>query len=346
MQPFEILTRRGQVRRLARLAHQALAAYGIAELRLTALAHGDNTTFRVDAADGERYVLRIHRPSRKTPNDVRSELLWLTALQQESNLVAPTPVLTCAGDVLTLASSAEVPEPRMCALLRWLPGHFVDVGLTPAHLERVGAFMARLQNSGAQFKPPDGFMRGRLDHLCGKPPGISGTAARQTIDNPDDEAAALQLVTEICSAEDGRRVQQFIGKIRAVQRIVGQGPDSFGLIHGDLHQENYLFHRGEIRAIDFDDCGYGYYLYDLAVTVFNVRFRENTPLLRERLLAGYRSIRPLSVEHEQYLDTFMDLRDLQMMLWEIEMRNHPAFRTTWKASVRATLDYIKGVVEQ
>ena len=88
--------------------------------------------------------------------------------------------------------------------------------------------------------------------------------------------------------------------------MLGQGPETFGLVHGDLHQENYLFHQGQVRAIDFDDCGFGHYIYDIAVTLFNVRFRDNTPQLRESFLAGYRSIRPLSAEHEQYLDTFAE----------------------------------------
>ena len=37
-----------------------LAAYDLYESRLTVMLHGDNTTFRVDLAAGERYVLRIH----------------------------------------------------------------------------------------------------------------------------------------------------------------------------------------------------------------------------------------------------------------------------------------------
>jgi Ser/Thr protein kinase RdoA (MazF antagonist) len=346
MMPFESLPRRGQLRGLRQLARQALAAYAIAEPRLTPLTHADNTTFRIDDRDGERYVLRIHRPSRKTPEEVQSEMLWLAALRHETDLVVPIPVPNRAGDLVVLASAAEVPEPRMCVLLRWVAGRFLDGGLTSAHLERVGAFMARLQSSGAVFKPPDTFRRGRLDNLYGKPRGVSEAFARQHIDNPEDEAAAIQLVADICSAEDARRVEQLILKIRVVQRLVGQGPATFGLIHGDLHQENYLFHQGQVRAIDFDDCGYGYYLYDIAVTLFNVRFRADTPLLREGFLAGYRSVRPLSIEHEQHLDAFMDLRDIQMMLWEIEMRNHPVFRDTWAASVKETLRYIKEVVER
>jgi Ser/Thr protein kinase RdoA (MazF antagonist) len=32
----------------------------------------------------------------------------------------------------------------------------------------------------------------------------------------------------------------------------------------DLHQWNYLFLDQALRAIDFDDCGWGYYAYDMA----------------------------------------------------------------------------------
>jgi Ser/Thr protein kinase RdoA (MazF antagonist) len=272
-------------------------------------------------------------------------MMWLTALRKDTDLVVPQPVPTLNGDLATVVSVEGVPEPRICVLLRWITGRFVNDRLTPSHLERVGAFMARLHVSGAQFKPPAGFVRGRLDNLYGKPPGISEALARQQVDNPDDEATAIRLVAEVCSPDDGARVEKLIKKIRAVQRAVGQGPETFGLIHGDLHQENYLFHQGQVRAIDFDDCGYGYYLYDIAVTLFNVNWRDDSAVLREGLLAGYRSVRPLSPEHEQVLDTFMDLRDLQMMIWAIEMRDHPAFRDRWESEVKEVLEYMKEIFE-
>jgi Ser/Thr protein kinase RdoA (MazF antagonist) len=350
MKPFEILTNAGQLNRLRRLAVNALAAYDLEEPRLTPLLHEDNTTFRVDHANGERYVLRIHRPLR-TVEAVRSEMTWLAALRRETEFVVPEPIPTRNGDLVTVTGVEGVPEPRICVLFHWVEGRFLDARLTPSHLARVGALMAGLQVHGAQFQPPDGFVRGRLDNLTDgarrtAARGASEAVVRGQIDHPEDEIAAIRLITEICSPEDGARVATLIGKVREAQRVVGQGPETFGLIHGDLHQGNYLFHGDQVRAIDFDDCGYGYYLYDMAVTLSEVNRRKNTPALRKSFLAGYRRVRHFSPEQEQYLDTFIALRDLQLMTWKIEMRAHPAFRAGWAASVKEMLQDIKDFVER
>lgn len=350
MKPFETLTNAGQLHRLRRLAVNVLKAYDVREPHLTPLLHEDNTTFRVDTTHEERYVLRIHRPLR-TVNAVRSEMTWLAALRRETEFVVPEPIPTRDGDLLTVTSLEGIPEPRICVLFRWVEGRFLDAMLTPSHLERVGAFMAGLQSHGASFQRPDGFMRGRLDHLTDQARRISArgdseATVRGQIDHPDDETAAIRLITEICSPEDGARVATILRKIREVQRAVGQGPETFGLIHGDLHQGNYLFHEGQVRAIDFDDCGYGYYLYDMAVTLSEVNWRKNTPALRKSFLTGYRSVRKLSPEHEQFLDTFIALRDLQLLIWKIEMRDHPAFRDGWASSAKEMLQDIKDFIER
>jgi Ser/Thr protein kinase RdoA (MazF antagonist) len=46
--------------------------------------------------------------------------------------------------------------------------------------------------------------------------------------------------------------------------LLGRAAPLWGLIHADLHRDNILLHHGEIGVIDFDDCGWGYYLFDLA----------------------------------------------------------------------------------
>ena len=322
MMAFRDLSMRGQLGRLRRLAEEALVTYGLTPERLVPLAHLENTTFRVDVPGGDRYVLRIHRtggspvhPPRSV-EDVRSETTWLTALRREARLAVPEPILTTDGSPLAVADVPGVPEPRVCVLFRWSEGRFLDAGLTPSHLERVGGFIARLHDHAVHFAPPADFVRWRVAD-------ISGDAA----------AWAAGVVGELCGPGAAATVEAVLGEVRRAKGELGEGPGEFGLIHADLHQENYLFHRGQVCAIDFDDCGWGHYIYDLAVTLSELRWRPDYPALRAGLLRGYRAVRPLPTDYEQYLKTFQGLRMLLLVLWFLEQRSHPAF-PDWEREVQ------------
>jgi Ser/Thr protein kinase RdoA (MazF antagonist) len=327
---FAGLSYRGQVARLRRLARAALARYdlGPGEARLTLLAHMENTTFRVDADGGARYMLRVHRTShtpsqpRRSLANVRSEMLWLAALRRDTDLVVPAPLTSRDGALCVVAEAPGVPEPRICALLCWVDGRFINARLTPTHLERVGAFIARLHDHTATWETPSGLERGRVGHLS-------------------DEVAAsiLATITADYGSEDVATIERVIRLTQATQRALAHQPGSSGLIHGDLHQDNYLFHRGEVRAIDFDDCGWGTYLYDLAVTPSEIRHRAHYPALRAALLRGYQRLRPLATDHERHLDTLVAWRQLQLIVWFLEQRHHPGF-AHWQASVRDGLDQL------
>jgi Ser/Thr protein kinase RdoA (MazF antagonist) len=97
-------------------------------------------------------------------------------------------------------------------------------------------------------------------------------------------------------------VQERVGEI--AERL-GTDRGVFGLIHADLIFPNVLFQRGEACAIDFDDCGFGYFLYDLAILLDRIEMRADYPALRAALLDGYRQVRPLAREHEAHLDLFV-----------------------------------------
>ena len=71
-----------------------------------------------------------------------------------------------------------------------------------------------------------------------------------------------------------------------------------------LHS-NIVFHRGSPHPIDFDDCDFGYFLYDIATLLGRIEMREGYATLRAALLDGYRQVRPLSAEHEAHLDLFV-----------------------------------------
>jgi hypothetical protein len=96
-------------------------------------------------------------------------------------------------------------------------------------------------------------------------------------DNPSREDAdrSLQLVQELFTVGDAAILAAAFDVVWATTRALAAEPGAAGLIHGDLHQANYLCDGWDVRAIDFDDCGWGFRLYDVAVTLSELAGRPH-----------------------------------------------------------------------
>ena len=302
---------RQRVARLRRLAARALDAYPLADRELRFIADEDNATFRVDATapDGRgRFLLRVHRPGRHGRGvdpaaAIGSELAWLTALRGGTGLAVPVPFRTAGGELTTVAASPGVPEPRVCSVLRWMDGRIHSAAPRPVHLRRLGDVMARLHNHAAQWRVPPGFVRIRWDWetFFGDTMVYGGVSA----------AGAWDLLP----GELRRRCDRVASGMRRVLAGLGEGGGSFGLIHADLHLGNALFWRDEVRVIDFDDCGFGYWLYDIAVALWELRDRDDYQDFRSALIDGYTRHRPLPPGGLAHLDDFIATREVAFMLW-------------------------------
>ena len=97
-------------------------------------------------------------------------------------------------------------------------------------------------------------------------------------------------------------------KIVSRLTVFGQGQESFGLIHADMRLANLLIDNRTTRPIDFDDCGMGWYLYDIATSISFMEDNPQVPALKEAWVKGYRKMRDLSDENEAEIDTFVMLR--------------------------------------
>jgi Ser/Thr protein kinase RdoA (MazF antagonist) len=95
----------------------------------------------------------------------------------------------------------------------------------------------------------------------------------------------------------------------------GKGKDRFGLIHGDLRLANLLIDGKDVKVIDFDDSGFGWFMYDAATPVSFYEHDPKVPHLLHSWLTGYKRVTDLPREDEEEIPTFIMLRRILLVAW-------------------------------
>lgn len=291
---------------LSRRAIEALAHWRLPEQVPELLKYRENAVFKVRLGDGGKAALRLHRPGYHERAALLSELQWMADLRSRG-LAVPRPLATPDGRLLVeLEAAASVT--RYGDLIGWMDGAPIGESGTPLSQDAgrlakiyfsVGAAMADLHTAADAWLPPPGFSRPAWDlqGLLGETPfwgrfwDCPGLA--------DDDRLFLGALRQ--------RLPPLLGAISSVL--------DFGLIHADIIRENVLVSEGGVAIIDFDDCGHGWRLFDLATTLLRNRREEHYAVIRTSLLNGYASRRPLSAEALSHLPLFLLLRGLTYIGW-------------------------------
>lgn len=333
--PYHELSGRGQLRRLRELARRALDQFGLDDARFDLLRWAENLGYRVtsprEAAGAPvgsehvpgQYMLRLHRPGYHSRVEIASELQWLEGLANAGHAV-PRPCVSGEGAWVVESGTSDVPVRYQCTLLRWVQGRVVAGPPKPAHFRRVGGLLARMHAQSSRWVRPACFDRMRWDW-----DGLFGYGRVFTLEGDaiwDAVPASMRAVW--------KRVAR---RVRLVMERFGAGPDVSGLIHADLHLANVLFAGAEARAIDFDECGWGYWIYDLAVALDGWDRQADYRQLRQALRDGYDEQHPLPGAHWRELETFMAARQLFLGLWVIDTAaTRPQWRRRAPVLLRAT----------
>ena len=287
------------------LAQAALTRYPLsADATATLCNVSENHTYRVD--DGARsYALRLHRPGYRTAHQIASELVWVDALREHGAVDTPATVPSRAGERVVDADGRNV------VLFEWLPGVIPDPEGDDAiaGFRTLGAVSARMHAHARAWRPPPGFDRPHwdYDHTLG-PHGYWGAWQDGLGIGPEERAQLHRLDAVI-----RRRLEAY-----------GAAADRFGLVHADIRLANLLVEDGHVRVIDFDDCGFAWFMYDFATTVSFMEDHPRVPELRAAWLEGYRSVAALHPDDEAELDTFVMLRRLLLVAW---IGSHHTFAT-------------------
>ena len=289
-------------------ARQALEAFGVTRAELCFVRLSENVTFRVtDVRDGSRLVLRLHRPWYHDIGELRSERLWTRALVH-AGVAAPEPLLTLDGEDFVQIEVAATGELRWAGLARWVDGELMadvvdretDPSVKAQHFARLGAIIATMHDQATGWTPPPGFQRHSVDAdgLMGPTP-FWGPFWDHDVFSPAERSRLL-----------GWR-----DMLHAALTRYGKPARTFSLIHADLHPHNVVIDRAHAAVIDFDDAGFGWHQYDLAVALVSYQDHPEFAAFRDACIAGYRSVRNLAEQDLALLPMFLLIRDMAQIGW-------------------------------
>ena len=237
--------------------------FGVDVAALEAVGGSVNSNFKLTAADGRRFFLRIYEEQDMAGALAEAELL--AALERHGVPTAP-PVPSRAG------SPAIAYLGKPVAVYPWVSGDIrCQAGVSPTDAEQVGSALARVHVVGRDLRVPEG--RFQIANLYQRLDQVARAAS------PELALAGQGIRARLERAERERDT--------ALPR---------GLIHGDLFRDNVLWDSDRIAAlIDFESASDGPLLFDLLVCVFAWCYTDEfVPELLSAMLAGYVRIRPLT----------------------------------------------------
>jgi len=278
-------------------AETALAPWGGRVVRL--ISHRENAVFEVRLENDRRAALRLHRPGYNGRAEISSELWWINALAARGFPV-PVPLATLQGQ-----NMIDVGDGLLATVLTWVDGQPIGAAGVPLAgnstqlYHELGSLLAEFHTESDKLNLPAHFQRRSwdCDGLLGEAPLWGRFWENPVLDN---KAHAVVLRARM-------RAIEFLERYRETA--------DFGLIHADALRENVFRQGPGLCLIDFDDSGFGFRMYDLAVALSQSVEDENYTALRQSLLAGYELRRPLSQSDIAAFPVFAMLRALASLGW-------------------------------
>jgi len=303
MTTFDQLSTDEKTARLRKLGEAALERYGIVPAAMTTIATSWNTVFRVDAENGERYVLRVSLPHYTEP-DGQGEIEWMGAIAGETDIPLPRPIRTLDGEPVVTASTPEVPEPRVCLLFSFVEGTMVN-DPSPEDSVAWGELTARLHRFSNSYRPP---------HPTGR------STFRSILPFPHDRLVIFNdEFRELISPRHDLLREAMDRAQGAIDELYADESSRPILLHNDLHPWNILHHEGTYTVIDFEDMMWGFPVQDAGVALFYVLRRPDFRDILARYREGYTRHLPWFERREGELDDMMVVRDLHLLNVSLQM---------------------------
>ena len=287
---------------LEKLVNKSLKLWNIPEDVSAELINvSENFTYRIENPSGFKAILRVHRENYHSRHSIECELIWIDALSKSGLIETPSYFFGKDGSAIQECSIDNINGSRYLVLFHFVSGSAPEENKNLDTLyEKLGQLAGTCHNHVLSWEKPDNFERLTWDI--------------DTIFGSNALWGNWRLAPEV-NKEVQDKLERVELKIRGRLLDYGKSEKRFNLIHADMRLANLLIDQESTRLIDFDDCGFGWFMYDFASAISFIEDSPMVPYFKSSWIKGYKSVRELSVEDEKEIDTFIMLRRMALLAW-------------------------------
>ena len=266
------------------------------------LAARENTIYCAETAQG-KIVIRKHRAGYQDAAGIESELCLMHAMKA-ANCSVPD-AIAAKDNRFVIAHDGD-----HFTAISWVSGQTMsDVLSSDPSSDRItqiyhdlGLCLAEFHDAADAWSPPKNFSRHSWDRL-----GLVGPQPfwGRFWDNPDLLPDERYIFTQIQDQMN-----------EALSHL--EDTLDYGLIHADLIPDNVMIDENDITFLDFDDCGFGFRLYDIATILLKQIETHDFQDKAKALMEGYRTRRDLD---PRFVLMFLVLRSLTYVGWIVDRPN-------------------------
>jgi Ser/Thr protein kinase RdoA (MazF antagonist) len=243
---------------LEAVALEALRAYDVEVADCAFAAQAFNAVFRVNAADGSRYALRVGSELRIHADGCEEvEAAWVNALHAAGFPVARAVPARDGAAVVDVGA-------HRCVLFDWVSGRSLREHVTPELVRAAGVLTATLHERVREYpgEQPAGALRG-------------------------DRVLSFSLANRLDELRPrfGSALPDAVGRAQEfVDTLWRDPPHAPHLLHGDVNLGNVMADGERVALLDFQDLTWGFEVQDVVIAMLSLPHRD-------AFRAGYASVR-------------------------------------------------------
>jgi Ser/Thr protein kinase RdoA (MazF antagonist) len=228
---------------------EAASRYGLVPEKLKRLGSFESLVYEFNLG-GKNYILKITHSIHRTPELVRGELDWTNYLFENGVAVSQT-IPSINGDFLEIINGNTVDvlgdDYFLVYVVEKAEGKTTErPDWTKAMVQEWGRITGRMNALAKTYKPSNPQWKRFEWH--------EDDSLRVDKHIPASQPIVLERAHDL------------------IKRMLEwpTDPDSYGLIHSDMHNGNFVCNNGRITAFDFDDSHYGWFGFEIMIPLFYV----------------------------------------------------------------------------